>query len=275
MVTDRPLSHSARAVLTGAGSGIGQALALELARRGSRVVCSDISPERAEQTVALIERAGGKAYAATCDVSSRTDVEKLAEAARTFLGEEPNLVVNNAGVGAGGRVVGEIGFEDWDWVLGINLFGVVYGCEVFAPVLRKQPRAGLINVASAAAYAAAPLMGPYSASKAAVLSLSETIAAEMGGTGVHVTVLCPTFVKTRVAADGRITGRSADFAAKMIKRGTSPEAVARKVLDANDKGRLYVLPQLDAKIGWRAKRMMPSLMTRTMALSSRWMDGGG
>lgn len=272
-----PLSRSARAVVTGAGSGIGRAFALELAHRGSMVLCSDIANDRAEETAALVERAGGTARAAVCDVSQRDDVRHLATLAEQFFEGPPSLVVNNAGVGAGGRVVGEIGFDEWYWVLGINLLGVVHGCEVFAPLLRTQRRAGIINIASAAAYSAAPLMAAYSASKAAVLSLSETLAAEMGGTGVAVTVVCPTFVKTNVARDGHISGEVAEFAAKMVdRRGTPPDVIARRALDANDRGRLYVMPQLDAKLGWHVKRLAPELTTRALALAaSRWASRGG
>jgi short-subunit dehydrogenase len=271
-----PISKSARAVVTGAGSGIGRALALELARRNATVVCSDLSGERAEETAALVERAGATAYPSVCDVSKYDDVERLAVVAEDFFQCPPTLVVNNAGVGAGGRVIGEIGIDEWYWVLSVNLLGVVHGCEVFAPRLREQPRAGLINVASAAAYMAAPLMAAYSASKAAVLSVSETLAAEMGGTGVNVTVVCPTFVKTNVARDGRIAGASAEFAAKMIEqRGTPPEEIARKSLDANDKGQLYVVPQVDAKLAWRVKRFAPALTTRAMTLASRRMEPAG
>ena len=158
-----PISKSARAVVTGAGSGIGRALALELARRNATVVCSDLSGERAEETAAQVERAGATAYPSVCDVSKYDDVERLAVVAEDFFQCPPTLVVNNAGVGAGGRVIGEIGIDEWYWVLSVNLLGVVHGCEVFAPRLREQPRAGLINVASAAAYMAAPLMAAYSA----------------------------------------------------------------------------------------------------------------
>ncbi len=265
-----PLSKSARAVVTGAGSGIGRAFAVELARRGSMVLCSDVDVERAQETAALVEQAGGTARATECDVSQRDDVVRLASVAEQFFQTAPSLVINNAGVAAGGRVIGEIGFDDWNWVLGINLLGVVHGCEVFVPRLRPQRQAGIINIASAAAYSAAPLMAAYNVSKAGVLSLSETLAAELGGTRVAVTVVCPTFVKTNVARDGHLFGSSADFAAKMVDRhGTSPDVIARKALDANDKGRLYVMPQYDAKIGWRVKRLAPTLTTRTMALAAR------
>ncbi|CAJ1510803.1 SDR family NAD(P)-dependent oxidoreductase [[Mycobacterium] holstebronense] len=267
------ISHSACAVITGAGSGIGRSFALELARRNSMVVCSDKSADRAEETAELVKALGGNAFPTVCDVSQREDVEKLAVTAEQKFGASPTLVVNNAGVGAGGHQIGEIGFDEWYWVLGINLLGVVHGCEVFAPRLRPQKRAGIINIASAAAYSAAPLMAAYSASKAAVLSVSETLRSEMIGTGVHVTVVCPTFVKTNVARDGRIAGKPADYAANMIEqRGTDPEVIARKALDANDAGRLYVMPQPDAWLGWRIKRMAPALTTRAMGFAQNVMD---
>lgn len=266
-----PVSRSARAVVTGAGSGIGRAFARELARRKGAVVCSDISVDNARETVRLIENAGGRACVVPCDVAQRSDVEHLASAAIEYFGEPPNLLINNAGVGAGGRRVGTIGFDDWNWVLGINLFGVIHGCEIFAPILRSTQRAGIINVASAAGFNAAPVMGPYCVSKAGVISLSETLAAEMVGSGVSVTVVCPTFVATNVAHNGRISPGPVEFAARMAARGMAPEVVARKSLDANDRGSLYVMPQLDAKLTWRVKRLAPALVTRGMAFSSRLM----
>lgn len=115
---------AANAVITGAGSGIGRAFALELARRGGHVVCADIDPERAAETVTLIqELPTGAGYAVPCDVSDRAAVELLAEKAQQIFDGAPTLVINNAGVGIGGKPVGDIGFDDWDWALGINLWG--------------------------------------------------------------------------------------------------------------------------------------------------------
>ncbi|NKY60072.1 SDR family NAD(P)-dependent oxidoreductase [Nocardia flavorosea] len=269
-----PVSRAARAVVTGAGSGIGRAFALELAARGGSVVCSDISADDAEHTAALIRSAGGSAFAVTCDVAQQSQVAELAVTATKLFGQPPNLLVNNAGVGAGGRPVGSIGPADWNWVLGINLFGVIHGCEVFAPILRQQRRAGIINIASAAGFNSAPVMGPYCVSKAGVISLSEVLAAEMVGSGVSVTVVCPTFVATNVARNGRIAQGPAEFAAKMVERGMDPEIVARKALEANDKGTLYVMPQFDAKVAWRAKRLAPALLTRGMSFAGKVMGAG-
>jgi short-subunit dehydrogenase len=137
-------------------------------------------------------------------------------------------------------------------------------------LLRAAGRGGVINVASAAGFAAAPTMGPYNVGKAGVMSLSETLAAELSGSGVRVSVLCPTFVKTNVAVDGRITDRSSELAQKLMRlTGFAPERVAVTTLDAHDKGRLYVVPQVDAKAIWLMKRLTPTLYTRGAGLLDR------
>lgn len=271
----RKCSRDAAAVITGAGSGIGAAFAIELARRGGRVVCSDIDEKAAQATAEAVTAAGGRALALHCDVSRIDDVRALAERAQDWFGGPPTLVVNNAGVGAGGMPVGEISLDDWAWVLGINLWGPIHGCHVFAPILREaggddHPR-GIINVASAAAFAAAPGMAAYNVSKAGVLSLSETLAAELAGTGVNVTVLCPTFVKTNIVGAGRITSQSTQLADQLMRwTGFSPQRVARMCLDTHDRGGLYCMPQPDARIGWGIKRFTPTVYTRAAGLTTRF-----
>lgn len=271
-------SHDAAAVITGAGSGIGAAFAVELAARGGRVVCSDIDELAAQRTVDAITDQGGDAVALRCDVSRLEDVQELARRSQAWFQGPPTLVINNAGVGAGGTPIGETSLQDWVWTVGINLWGPIHGCHVFAPILRDavpsdQPR-GIINVASAAAFGAAPSMGAYNVSKAGVLSLSETLAAELSGTGIAVTVLCPTFVKTNIlhagSDSGRITAASTDLADRLMRwTGMSPARVARACLNAHDRGDLYCMPQLDAKIGWGVKRFVPTTYTRSVGLISR------
>src|SRR5580704_803691 len=245
------VSHHARAVVTGAGSGIGAAFAIELARRGSRVVCSDIDEVAAKRTVSAIADIGGEAVAITCDVTQLDEVVDLAKQSQSWFGAAPTLVINNAGVGAGGAAIGDVSLDDWVWTLGVHLWGPIHGCHVFAPILREAgpspaPR-GIINVASAAAFGSAPGMAAYNVSKAGVLSLSETLAAELAGSAVKVTVLCPTFVKTNIVESGRITPESGERAAKLMRwTGFSPARVARVCLDAHDRGELYCMPQLDA-----------------------------
>jgi NAD(P)-dependent dehydrogenase (short-subunit alcohol dehydrogenase family) len=270
--TRNKLSRGSRAVVTGAGSGIGQAFALELARRGGRVVCSDLNPVTAEATAEAIREQGGHALAVPCDVSRLEQVEALADQAQEWFGEAPTLVINNAGVGAGGKPVGEISMEDWHWVMGVNMWGVVHGCHVFTPRLRAGGGGGIINVCSTASFAAAPSMGPYNASKAAVLALSETLAAETAGAGITVTALCPTVVKTNIFRDGRIDDSVTSLMNKWVSlTGVSAEGVAETTLKALDKGRLYVLPQVDARLIWRAKRYLPTTYARGAGLLSRFV----
>ncbi|MEE2732740.1 MAG: SDR family NAD(P)-dependent oxidoreductase [Pseudomonadota bacterium] len=263
-------SRDVNAVVTGAGSGIGRGFALELAQRNCRVVCADVLLDRAQETVELIQALGGQGLAVQTDVAKASAVEALARQAEQWFEAPVELVINNAGVGAGGRLVGEIPLADWKWVMGVNLWGVIHGCHVFAPRLRALGRGGIINVCSTASFAAAPRMGPYNVSKAAALALSETLAAELADTDVAVTALCPTWVKTNIAKDGRIAGEAAHVAEKLMARtGLSPERVARQTLDALERGQLYVLPQWDAKAIWGAKRLLPGLYTRGAGLLNR------
>lgn len=271
MIGRRRLSHRANAVVTGAGSGIGQAFAIELASRGGDVVCSDVDLAAARRTVETIEDQGGKAVARRCDVSKLDHVQELADVAEIRFGAAPTLIVNNAGVGAGGSVIGEAPIEDWKWTLDINLWGAIHGCHVFAPQLRDAGHGGIINVASAASFSAAPRMAAYNVSKAGVLSLSETLAAELSGTGVRVSVLCPTFVKTNIIEAGRISRSSTDMAETLMRlTGMSARRVARTTLDAHDRGALYVMPQLDAKAVWEIKRHTPRTYTRAVGLLERF-----
>jgi NAD(P)-dependent dehydrogenase (short-subunit alcohol dehydrogenase family) len=292
------ISNKACAVVTGAGSGIGRAFALEIARRGGRVVCADVNLAAAVQTVELIFEqinkhmisstipTGDRALAVRCDVGVYEDVLALAGEAQAFFAAGTyasgvNLVVNNAGIGAGGRPVGQVGLPDWKRTLDVNLWGVVHGCEIFMPLLRqraeqlkalgfKGPRCGVINVASTASFSAAPLMGPYNVTKAGVLALSETLAAEVSGSGIHVAALCPTFVKTNITKGECIAPASSAFADKLMKwTGVSPESVAVETLNGMDSGRLYILPQLDARTIWRLKRYVPAAYTVGAGLLNR------
>jgi NAD(P)-dependent dehydrogenase (short-subunit alcohol dehydrogenase family) len=238
------------------------------------VVCADLKPETALETVALIEAAGGVAYATACDVTRLEEVESLADKAEELLGGPVDLIINNAGVGAGGQPVGSTSIEDWRWVLGVNLWGVVHGCHVFTPRLRKLGRGGIVNVGSTASFAAAPLMGPYNVSKAGVLALSETLTSELVGTGIAVTALCPTFVKTNIVRDGRIDGGTSALAKRVMQwTGVSAQRVVKDALNALDRGQLYVMPQVEAKLIWRLKRFAPASYGKGVGLLNRLAAG--
>ncbi len=265
-----PPSRNAAAVVTGAGSGIGRSFAYELARRGGAVICADINEERAEQVAACLKTLGSKAIARRCDVGDAKQMEALSDEAEKLLGRPVTLVINNAGVGLGGPI-GEVPLDDWHWCMNVNLWGVIHGCHYFAPKLRDLGYGGIINVASAAAFGAAPEMSTYNVTKAGVLALSETLAAELVGTGVRVTALCPTVVPTNIVNDGKLPERRREFARSAMTRFalTTADKVARQTLDALDRGELYVLPQIDGRLAWRFKRLMPRLYARTVGETYR------
>ena len=184
-----PLAPRPRALVTGAASGLGRALAVALASRGARVLAADLDLEGARETAEQVTRAGGEGHAAEADVTQAADVERLAREMDARFGGV-DFVANNAGVAVAGPV-GVVPLEDWRWAVGVNLWGVVHGCHVFVPRMRAQGAGHILNVASAAGLLSPPGLAPYNVTKAAVVSLSETLAGELYGSGVGVSVLCP------------------------------------------------------------------------------------
>lgn len=257
--------NGATAVVTGAGSGLGRALCVEIARRGGRVVVSDISEESARETVDLVERAGGKSALFVCDVAQVEQVEALAE----FAGET-ELLCNNAGVAVSGPFE-ELSLEDWKWIVDINLWGVIYGCRAFLPQMRGRGRGQILNVASAAGLLSAPKMSPYNVTKTGVVSFSETLHAEYKEHGVHITALCPTFFKTKIFESGRGPEMpEAKVAEKWMARSKvqAPD-VARIALDDVASGKIYSVPMLDGKAMWLLKRVSPKLFYRVLEQVTR------
>ncbi|MFK7317822.1 SDR family NAD(P)-dependent oxidoreductase [Acinetobacter baumannii] len=264
---DQP-SRNAYAVVTGAGSGIGRSFAVELAKRGGSVVCADINLEAAEETVKLIEQLGQKAFAVRCDVGQAEQVQALADQAEQLLDHPVTLIINNAGVGLGGKF-DEMSLEDWKWCMHVNLWGVIHGCHAFVPKFKKLGYGAIINVASAASYTAAPEMSVYNVTKAGVLALSETLSAELRKFNIKVNVLCPTLVPTNIIKNGRIPGRYSKLAdhALMNYAMTTSDAVATLTLNRLDRGQLYTTPQIDAKLFWLMKRTSPTLYAKFLGLS--------
>ena len=249
------IEKGTRAVVTGGGSGLGRALCHELLGRGARVLVSDRSLQAAEATAA----GHADALAYRCDVTVPAEVFALAaEADRAFGGTD--LLVNNAGVAVSGRV-GNVALDDWKWLFEINVFGVVNGLNAFLPALRKAGKGHVLNVASAAGLTCLPMMGPYNASKAAVVALSETLHGELQGEGVGVTVLCPTFFRTALADTGNARGPEwfQKIVLKLMSRDRlGAEHVARFALDAVEARKLYALPHKDGRMFWRIKRLAPA-----------------
>jgi NAD(P)-dependent dehydrogenase (short-subunit alcohol dehydrogenase family) len=251
------LPRRPRAAITGAGSGFGRALALVLAKRGARLVVSDIDEDGLEQTLRQVRMAGAEARSIPCDVRNPEEVEAMAALAdEAFDGVD--LVVNNAGVAVAGPV-GEVSLEDWRWQLDINLFGVIHGCHAFVPRLKKQGSGFVLNVASSAGLLNAPLMAPYNVSKAGVISLSETLYTECRSRGVHVSALCPTFFKTRIHESLRGTDPELKQAATRMVTTSSwtAERIAEIALRDMQRGKVIIVPQTDGRLMWRLKRSLP------------------
>lgn len=273
-------SHQAIAVVTGAGSGIGRAFALELAKRGGVVLCADIHLENAQATVEQIQSMGAHAVAYSCDVSQALQVQKMAAESEALLhhpvlnkeAHPVSLIVNNAGVGLGGRV-DELSLDDWAWCINTNLWGVIHGCHYFTPLLKKQGKGGIVNVASAAAFGALPEMAAYNVSKSGVMALSETLHAELKRFGIAVNVLCPTIVPTNIMHNGRMPLHMEGFAHRAMSKlaFTTAEKVAIKTLDALDAGQPYTVPQPDARLVWAIKRWMPSAYAGLLGHGYRWV----
>jgi NAD(P)-dependent dehydrogenase (short-subunit alcohol dehydrogenase family) len=260
------LPAQARAVVTGAGSGLGRELAVQLGRRGSRLIIADVNGDRAEETVALVKAAGGSASAFACDVTRAEQLEAVAvEAERLYGGTD--LLVNNAGV-AGAGLVGEMPIKDWEWMLQVNLFGAIHGCHAFLPRMKAQGHGWILNVSSCAAFAVLPEMAAYNVSKAAVVALTETLYAELATTRLCVTALCPTFFKTNLMESFRSpSDRQRKLAEGMFKASTmTVEQVAAIGLRDLERGTLISLPQYDASFVWRVKRWIPWLYHRVL----RW-----
>lgn len=265
-------SHAAYAVVTGAGSGIGRSFALALARRGGHVLCADIDVTAAQHTVELIQQQTGQhAVAIHCDVGQRESVQHLAQQAPVLLGHPVSLLINNAGVGLGGRF-DEVSLDDWQWCMHVNLWGAIHGCHYFVPQFKQQGFGAIINVASAAAYTAAPEMTAYNVSKSSVLALSETLAAELRPDHIRVNVLCPTLVPTNIMKNGRLPQQYAGKADDLLQHHAfvSSDQVAIKTLEQLDAGRLYTIPQPDAKLFWWMKRAAPSLYAQLLGRGYPW-----
>lgn len=264
----RKPTKNAYAVVTGAGSGIGRSFAMELARRGGTIVCADINLDAAKETVRLIEvETSAQAFAVQCDVGVKDQVQVMADHAEKLMGHPVTLLINNAGVGIGGKFE-EVSLEDWQWCMHVNLWGVIHGCHYFVPKFKQQGYGAIINVASAAGYTAAPEMTAYNVTKSSVLALSETLSAELRKDNIRVNVLCPTLVPTNIMKNGRLPQHYAGLADDLLMNHafTTSDQVAIKTLNSLDAGKLYTIPQPDAKLFWWLKRASPSLYTKALGV---------
>lgn len=261
-------THNAYAVVTGSGSGIGRSFAMELAKRGGMVVCADINLAAAQETVVLIHsQTSGQAFAVQCDVGDKDQVQALADEAEKLMNHPVTLLINNAGVGLGGKF-DEVSLADWQWCMQVNLWGVIHGCHFFVPKFKQQGYGAIINVASAAGFTAAPEMTAYNVTKSSVLALSETLSAELHGFNIRINVLCPTLVPTNIMKNGRLPSHYSGLADNLLMNHAfiTSDKVAIKTLNNLDAAKLYTIPQPDAKLFWLMKRASPSLYTKILGI---------
>ena len=254
------------AVITGAASGFGRALALALGARGGDLVLSDVNEIGLAETARLARAKGAREVVTmACDVTKISDVEALSAAWDGPI----DLVVNNAGVSSGG-LVGELSMTDWRWTIEVDLFGVIHGCHVFVPRLKKQGFGHVLNVASAAGLMCLPRMGAYNVAKAGVIAISETLAGELGGTDVGVTVLCPSFFQTEIVNSGRFTDdHTRKMAHKFMEKARPVEEVVQATLAAVEQNELYAIPMADTRWLWRLKRALPDPFRKLVAKGAK------
>ncbi|MCX5850527.1 MAG: SDR family NAD(P)-dependent oxidoreductase [Deltaproteobacteria bacterium] len=257
------------AVVTGAASGLGRAFALALARKNWRVLVADINAVGAAETLELVKKEGGSGATFRCDVASLDDVKAMAAFA---FGEwqRVDLLINNAGIAVTGTV-GDAPIEDWRWIFSVNFWGVLHGCHVFVPKMREQGGGHIINVASAAGIVSLPEMPAYNATKAAVISLSETMRCELAAHRIGVTVVCPSFFRTNLAKGLHCTDEfQKTFAIVAMENGRiSADEVAKRALRAMEKNRLYAIPHASIRLLWFMKRVSPAMFYRNMAFMNK------
>jgi NAD(P)-dependent dehydrogenase (short-subunit alcohol dehydrogenase family) len=241
------------AVVTGGASGIGRALALALAREGANVAVADLDEGGMAETVAAISDLGRHALAVRTDVADRRAVGALADRVVARFGAV-HVLCNNAGVVVHGGLE-HATHQDWTWVIGVNLWGVIHGLEAFLPRMIAQGEGGhVLNTASMAGLIASQGLGVYNATKYAVVGLSETLAKDLRPYGIGVSVLCPMGVATRIRdaarnRPGRLAnppGTASGEEVTLIGRTISPEAVAAQTVAAIRSGALYVITHEEA-----------------------------
>jgi NAD(P)-dependent dehydrogenase (short-subunit alcohol dehydrogenase family) len=242
------------AVITGGASGIGRSVAERAAAEGMKVVLADIEEGPLSLTAGTLKSSGAEVEAVVADVSNGSDVEALRDRALERFGAV-HLVHNNAGVGVGG-LLWTVPAADWKWILGVNLWGVINGIRTFVPLLIEQGEGHVVNTASLAGLTSPGLLGPYNATKHAVVTISETLYRDLRviGTSVGVSVLCPGFVRTYIAEsernrpgwapvseDDALAEASRVMVRQMVEGGIEPSQVADRVIDAVRTDTFYVL----------------------------------
>jgi NAD(P)-dependent dehydrogenase (short-subunit alcohol dehydrogenase family) len=249
------------AFVTGASVGIGYALAAALGKSGMRVMLAGINAGKLDTAVARLRAEGITAERVQCDVASRASVQNAALATIAQFGKV-HVVCNNAGVGMGGPIA-TIPESDWEWVIKVNLLGVVHGTEIFAPLIAQHGEGGhIVNTSSIAGMGGGPGMEPYNATKSAVVAMSEGWRVQLAERGIGVSVLCPGFVRTEIGSGHRNRPGGPRPSAyperdsvlkQLIEGGMDPKMVAARVLEAIRDDELYIFTHPELKPALEAR----------------------
>jgi NAD(P)-dependent dehydrogenase (short-subunit alcohol dehydrogenase family) len=260
--------------VTGAGSGIGRATALAFAREGADAVLSDINEAGLEETANGVRELGRRVMSRKVDVSS-------AEAMATFAEEvhreyaAVDILVNNAGVAVSGGLT-ETTLQDWSWIVGINVMGVVHGCHYFVPKMIERGRGGhVVNIASLAGLMGSRILVAYCTTKFAVVGLSEGLRDELHEHGIGVTVVCPSFIKTNINDAGRHRGSMAkgkmrDLGQKLMERAPSPDLVADRIMHSVEKNIGLMPVTREAWMVHALKRISPGALELLKQGADKW-----
>jgi 2-hydroxycyclohexanecarboxyl-CoA dehydrogenase len=227
-------------------------------------VCVDIAGDAAQATA---EECGSGGSARTCDVSDAAAVRGLADEIESQIGPV-DVLVNNAGVGLGGPFLAA-SVADWDWLMGVNLNGVAYGCRAFGEHMVERGRGHVVNVASGAAYIMSRDLAAYCASKAAVLALSRCLRADWASRGVGVSAICPGVIDTPIAANARLVGKLAEGserAGRALRFGHSPDLVARAIVRSVERNQELVPVGFESALAYR---LLPFIPRRLQGLATR------
>lgn len=272
-----------RVVITGAGSGFGRALAMVFAEKGWRIGVSDINAERADETLKMVNEAGGRGEKSICDVTRPEQVDAMARGFVDLWGGV-DIIVNNAGVASGGYM-DEVTPDVWQWMIDLDLMSVIYGCRTFIPIFLKQGSGHIVNMASSAGIMSLPEMSSYNVPKAGVVSLSETLRMELAPKKIGVTVLAPTFFKTNLMEQFKSPRqRQANMASTFFEKSlVSAETVARHTYKRIHRNKMYAVCQIDGKVLWLLKRWFPESYFRiggwiyTSGIADKYLnaEGGG
>jgi NAD(P)-dependent dehydrogenase (short-subunit alcohol dehydrogenase family) len=251
-------------LVTGAGSGIGRETALLCARRGADLAICDVNDDGLAETEAGARALGRQVLARHVDVADREQMREFAATVAAELGVV-DLLVNNAGVGLGAGLL-DTELEDWDWIVPINLMGVVHGCHFFIPPMVERGRGGhVVNVSSAAGLWAPPTLNAYAATKFAVRGMTEALREELHEHGIGVTAICPGIINTPITANSRMRGAQAEPGEQdrvvdfYRRRNYGPDKVAKNILKAVERNRGVAPVSPEAWLSYGLVRVSPRL----------------